>query len=196
MSNAICVIGGGGHSHVVMDALRTSDVSIRGIYDDVSGDYGVPYLGAIKETINNECICAIGNLNVRSKIFKMLPLVKWRTVIHSSAIVSPSAIIKPGVFIGPRVIVNARAIIEENAIINSGTIVEHDVIIGSNTHLAPGVITCGGVHIGKNTFVGAGAIVSNRNSHGPISIGDNCFINAGSVVSKIVNSNTRIHHRS
>ena len=37
------------------------------------------------------------------------------------------------------VTINSDCLIEENCIINTASIVEHDVSIGKNSHIAPGV---------------------------------------------------------
>lgn len=195
MSNTVCVIGGGGHARVVMDAVRASGMAILGVYDDNPGDYGVPYLGKIADITVQTCICAIGDLTIRARIIDRLPGARWQAVVHPAAILSSSAVVEPGAFVGAGAIINTNAVIEAHAIINSGAIIEHDVVIGQNTHLAPGVVTCGGVRIGRNTFVGAGTVIPNRNSRGAISIGNDCFINAGSIVDKSVGNNAHVRHK-
>lgn len=62
-------------------------------------------------------------------------------------------------------------------ILNSGCIVEHQCRIASFVHVAPGVVLCGGVTVGKGSHIGAGSVVKEG-----ITIGENVLIGAGSVL--------------
>ncbi|MGR5187691.1 serine O-acetyltransferase [Photobacterium damselae] len=71
-----------------------------------------------------------------------------------------------------------------------GVVIHEDSVIGDNTTIAQNV-TIGGKkgakrppRIGKNVYIGAGAVIL-----GDISIGDNCIIGANSVVTKTFDSN-------
>ena len=72
-------------------------------------------------------------------------------------------------------IVNAKASIGEHCIVNSGAIVEHDVEVGSYTHLCPGSVVGGGSTIGESCFIGLGSRVRDHVSIGKDSCrGDGC----------------------
>ena len=82
-----------------------------------------------------------------------------------------------GTVVLPGAIVNARTSIGDHCIINSGAIVEHDVHVGSYTHLCPGSLVGGGSRIGENCFVGLGSRIRDH-----ISIGKDSLVAMGSVV--------------
>ena len=84
-------------------------------------------------------------------------------------------------------IVNTNVIIGENCIVNSKALIEHDVNIGSNTHISTGAIINGGSCIGENCFIGSGAIVYHE-----INITDNTIIPAGAIVRKNITRNNLI----
>ena len=69
----------------------------------------------------------------------------------------------------------------DHAIVNTGAIVEHECVVGFNTHIAPGAVLAGRVRVGTQTLVGIGARVLPD-----LSIGDRCVIGAGSVVIRSV----------
>ena len=60
---------------------------------------------------------------------------------------------------------------------NTNCSVDHDCKISSFAHMAPGATLSGGVTIGENVLIGAGATVIEYKS-----IADNVIIGAGSVV--------------
>jgi acetyltransferase EpsM len=69
----------------------------------------------------------------------------------------------------PGAIVNARAGVGDHCIVNSGAIVEHDVSVGSYTHLCPGSVVGGGSSIGEGCFIGLGSRVRDHVSIGKAS---------------------------
>jgi UDP-3-O-[3-hydroxymyristoyl] glucosamine N-acyltransferase len=74
-------------------------------------------------------------------------------------------------------VINASAKIGVQSIINTACVVEHDVVIGDFTMLAPHSTVCGFTKIGNNCWVGAGATINNV-----IKICDDCIIGAGTVI--------------
>ena len=67
--------------------------------------------------------------------------------------------------------------IGDHCIINSGAIVEHDVAIGSYTHVCPGSVVGGGSTVGESCFIGLGSRVRDH-----VSIGKESFVAMGAVV--------------
>ena len=55
--------------------------------------------------------------------------------------------------------------------------IDHDCIIESGVHIAPGSTICGGVSIGKGTLIGAGSVIVPG-----VTIGEDVVIGAGSTV--------------
>jgi acetyltransferase-like isoleucine patch superfamily enzyme len=52
--------------------------------------------------------------------------------------------------------VGSSALLHEKCMINTGAIVSHDCEIGSFTHIAPGAMLAGHVHVGEKALVGMG----------------------------------------
>lgn len=91
------------------------------------------------------CIGALGNLNLRNKIYNNLKEIGFKlpVLIHNTAIVSNYATIGEGTCIMPGAIINSEAKIGENCIINTGAIIEHDCIIEDNCHISPRAVLGG-----------------------------------------------------
>jgi GDP/UDP-N,N'-diacetylbacillosamine 2-epimerase (hydrolysing) len=199
---SIAIIGGGGHSRVIIDALYESskkeNIKIIGFYDDNINceEYrNIKRLGKIDEINNKDeiyYICGIGNLKTRKKIIDKLNNINWINVIHPSSIISDTVILGKGIFINAGAIINSKANIEDHCIINTNSVIEHDVSIGVNCHIAPSVTICGHVTIKKQTFIGVGSKVINKNKNGFITIGSNNFLNAGSLILHSTDNNSKI----
>ena len=79
----------------------------------------------------------------------------------------------------PGSVINSNTIIGKHCLINTGCIIEHDNKINSFVSFGPGVVNCGGVKIGANSFIGAKSVVKEN-----IKIQENCVIGANSYVNK------------
>jgi len=123
----------------------------------------------------------IGDNKIRRKISHYLRNQGFSLInaIHPAAIISKTAIIGNGTAIMAGAIINTDAKIGDDVIINTGAIIEHDNIIENGVHIAPGVRLAGGVTIKKGTFVGIGSTVIQYKK-----IGKNSIIGAGAVVLK------------
>ncbi len=188
MKNKMLLIVGGGEQgkliHGVAVELKLFS-SIKFIDDDKSEDVigTLSELPKLYEKDKKKCVVfiAIGDNKVREKIFNTvtgwhIPVI---SLIHPSCYIARGVVIEENVYIGPKAIVNANTLLRRGVIINSGVIVEHDNYIGEFSHLAPGVITGGGVKVGKKSFVGLGAII---NDH--IELKDSITVGSGAVVNK------------
>lgn len=188
----IAIIGGGGHSRVIIDALcelsKKNQMKLIGFYDDNINceEYrSIKRLGKINDINSNHevyYICGIGNLKTRRSIIDKLSNINWINVIHPSSIISDTVKLGKGIFINAGTIINSRAYIKDHCIINTNSVIEHDVSIGVNCHIAPSVTICGHVTIKDETFIGVGTKIINRNKRGFINIGANNFLNAGSLI--------------
>jgi acetyltransferase-like isoleucine patch superfamily enzyme len=72
-------------------------------------------------------------------------------------------------------------------IVNTGVIVEHDCVIDSHVHIAPGCCLAGAARVGEGSFLGIGCrILPDRN------VGRWCVVGAGAVVIRDVKDNTTV----
>lgn len=193
------IIGYSGHGFVVCGIINAAGKKITGYCDSEEKQYNpfaLPYFGkensetAIAAFRSSEFFIAIGNNNIRQKVFNSLALMDLYpgNVIHPSAIIDSSAkIAKQGVMISANVVINPLAIIGTGAICNTGCIIEHECVVADFAHIAPGAVLCGNVKVGCNSFVGANAVVRQG-----VTIGNNVTIGAGAVVLKDVPDNVTV----
>ena len=101
--------------------------------------YGLKYFGkessdeAFTVLKNNEFFIAIGDNNIRQKIYENFASSCCMPVnaIHPSAVIDPRAILaKHGIMISSHVSVNALSSIGKAVICNTGSIIEHECEIG------------------------------------------------------------------
>lgn len=189
----LIILGSGGHSKVVLDALEycTNDYSIM-LCDDNPHRVGDSVLGyTINVTphplanITDKVHVAIGSNTVREKIYHSLSKDVLLTIIHPSAVIAKTAEIAGGVFIAANAILGPESNIGEGSIINHGAIVDHDVKIGPYCHIAPHSTLGGNVLVGTGVLIGAGATILPG-----IKIGNGATVGAGAVVTRNVAENS------
>ncbi|QDT98488.1 NeuD/PglB/VioB family sugar acetyltransferase [Gimesia aquarii] len=192
-SNAIILLGGGGHAKVLIDLItERGEYKIVGILDPKMerGTHlkGIDVLGADDalselrdQGIKNVAI-AVGSTKcnlLRKTLFDRSRELDFQipALIHPNSICSSDISLSDGVQIMAGAIIQTDSILGEGTVVNTGAQVDHDCQIGSHVFLSPGVVLSGGVVVGNNAFVGAGAIVIQG-----VKVGDNAIIAAGAVV--------------
>ncbi|CAM2075847.1 MAG: acetyltransferase [uncultured Clostridium sp.] len=193
MKKDIIVIGCGGHSKVIVDAIEQIDeFRIKGYLDD--NKYGKGYRDydvldkimnvGVYDNENTWFVIAIGDNNIRKCISNSFPNLKYATIIHKNASISPSSTIGFGSVVLDASIINADSKIGSHVIINTRSIVEHDCVIGNYCHLSPGSIICGGNIVDDNVHIGANSVIIPCKV-----INKNSIIGAGSTVINSVEIN-------
>jgi acetyltransferase EpsM len=99
------------------------------------------------------------------------------TAVHPTAVVANDVQVSPGTVVAAGAIINPATQIGQNAIINTGASVDHECVIEEGVHICPGVHLAGKVTVGRATWVGIGATVTDH-----IRIGAGSIIGAGAVV--------------
>ncbi|OGU64880.1 MAG: hypothetical protein A2W30_02780 [Ignavibacteria bacterium RBG_16_36_9] len=192
MKDKIVIVGGGGHAKVIINTLKKLDnYEILG-YTDIMNKgllIGVNYLGndevlsdIIKEHKNCKAAIGIGGVTIsysRQEIYTMLKEIGFGlpVIISKDAAISDEVSIGEGTVILEEAVINVSSDIGKCVIVNNGTVVEHDCIVGDFAHLAPMTRISFGGRIGKNVFIGSGAIIIQNKK-----VLDNCLIGAGAVV--------------
>ncbi len=74
-------------------------------------------------------------------------------------------------------VINACAQIGDLVIINTGATVDHDCVIGTGCHVAPGSTLAGNVTVGAGAFLGIGTRVIPQRT-----IGEHTQVGAGGVI--------------
>ena len=172
-NSQIIIYGAGGHAKAVMEMVQAIGAfRIAGILDDnaaLTGNsvLGIPVLGTrellprlveqgIRLAANG--VGGIIDINIRMKLFDLLTSYGFAFPIlrHPRAMVESSAQVFDGVQIFANAYVGSSTILHEKCMINTGAIISHDCEIGSFTHIAPGAMLAGHVHVGEKALVGMG----------------------------------------
>ncbi len=190
----ILIYGGGGHAKSVMEmVLQNGEYAIAGILDDDphrAGEQvlGIPVLGTRKllpRLINQGVQLAangvggILDINIRVMIFELLEDAgfSFPALIHPHATIEPSAKVEAGVQVFANAYVGSEAFLQPRCMVNTNVVVSHDCIIGSYTHIAPGALLAGHVHVGERTLVGMGVTTAIG-----VRIGDGVRIGNGAIL--------------
>lgn len=199
-NHPIVIVGGGGHTRVLIGILKRLELPIRGIVTSNealldSEVHGVPVLGlegkvaldpqevAIAIGVGNWASSKGSGLDVRAGIYKRYTDQGFfvAPVISHQSITQPDIMLGHGVQIMPGAIIQPGAMVGENTIINTRASIDHDCVIAPHVHVAPGAVLCGSVSVGELTHIGAGAIIIQG-----IKIGANVVIGAGVTVTQDV----------
>ena len=196
----IILIGGGGHSKVVISQLiKLPDFEIFGIIDNYKS-IGTS-IGGIKVVGKDEdlksfykkgityALVTVGSIKENMKRYELFNKAKkigfkFPFVISSHSTVNESVSIDEGTVLMPGCIVNVDASIGKNCIINTAAVIEHDCRIGNHCHIAPGAHLSGSIEIGDMSLVGIGSTIIQG-----IKIGENVTVGAGSVIRKDIQDN-------
>lgn len=185
----ITVIGAGGHSKVVVDAIVAQDkFQIEAIIDDDITkanfkflDYDIVHSSQIDRVQARNFVVALGCDATRKEKFDLYQKLGFSpvTIIHPNAIVSQFADIGVGNMIFAGAIINPHAHLKDNIIINTAAVIEHDVVISNHGQISPGAVVCGACCLSEFVNIGAGAVVKPN-----IRIGKNVVVGAGATVVK------------
>lgn len=187
--------GAGGHGKVVADVVRAAGGLVAGYVDgnpeklgcvaEEGGARVVATESALFEALRagrlpaeaDALALALGDNDARLRALEALAHVAVPALIHPSAQVSPSAQIGRGTLVMPRAVVNASARVGAAAIVNTGAIIEHDCVTEDGVHISPCATLCGGVRVGRGSWVAAGSVVVPG-----VTIGSGATVGAGAVV--------------
>jgi sugar O-acyltransferase (sialic acid O-acetyltransferase NeuD family) len=196
---SLLLLGAGGHARACIDVVdQHGGYAIYGLIGsaDQQGHnvFGHPVIGlddAIQDFLTH-CECAfvtVGQMktsDVRRRLFLAAESAGYQLpfIISPFAYVSPLAKIGRGTIVMHGAVVNAGAIIGDNCIINSKALIEHDVSIGSHSHVSTGAIVNGGAKIGDGCFIGSGSGIKQG-----VTLEAGCLVGMGTVVRQNVCAN-------
>jgi len=187
-TDALALIGAGGHASVVADAaLLEKPERALNVFSQDPGQAGQRLLGIDVAFLGSEAVLpgfhvAIGDNSARKRLHEEFARTGQAVlVVHPAAVIAGSAEVGSGSFVAARAIVAPRSRVGEGAIVNHAAVVDHDVVVGSFSHVAPGAVIGGGATIGASVLVGAGATILPG-----VSIGEAAVIAAGAVVTRDV----------
>jgi sugar O-acyltransferase (sialic acid O-acetyltransferase NeuD family) len=188
--------GGTGQAKILRPIIEYHGSRVMAVIDDTPGlkspfgdveiYHGYKRLKPVIEGHNTEAIgfcIAIGNPrgDVRVKLHEFLVKEGFRpvTVAHPTAWIAGNAVLNSGCQLMAGAIINEEAVIGKECIINTNASVDHECLLEDGVELAPAATLCGCVHVGTNSWIGAGATVLPR-----LKIGAGVIVGAGAVVTK------------
>jgi len=190
LKKPVAIIGYSGHSYVIIDILLNAGRLVTAYCDQEEKDfnpYHLTYLGKEAEVINKlkkfDFFACVAHNGIREKIHTQMCQYLGNPInaIHPSAVISGSVRMGDGIMIAANATLNPLVQLGTGVICNTSSSIDHECVIGDFCHIAPGVVLCGNVEVGKGTFIGANSVVRQG-----IKIGNNVTIGAGTVVVKNV----------
>ena len=124
-------------------------------------------------------------MNLVKKIMRLN--FKFTNAIHPLAIIATTAKIGNNVIINPGAIIQPFAKIGDGVMVHAGAIVEHNCIIEDYVNLAPGAKLAGWVKVKKGSYVYINATVIPQ-----VVVGKNSIVGAGAVVISNVPDNSLV----
>lgn len=181
---SIIILGASGHGKVVADIAKKNGYTDIAFLDDKDGLTecgGYPVRGKCSRFTEYDCdmIVAIGNAKVRQQFQELLESSgkSIPVLIHPNAVIDESVEIGSGSVVMAGAVINAGSKIGKGCIINTCASVDHDCILEDYVHVSVDAHLAGTVSVGRRTWIGIGAVVSNN-----LSITGDCTIGAGAVV--------------
>lgn len=175
----LLIYGSKEFAHTVADLVRHCGHELVGMVDDFNS--GPQILGTFDTVVHAfppseyGFAIAVGYADIpgRWAVWQKIFAKGYRApaLIHPRAYVADTAQVGEGCMVMAAAIVDVRAKLDELAVVWPGSCINHDVVVGSNTFVSPGVTICGASRIGSNTFIGAGTVIA-----------DHCEIPAGSFI--------------
>ena len=195
--NSLYLIGASGHARVVYDALQRGgfhgSIEVRDDNPALSGssfhDLRI-HVPALPDGVLTGWFAhvAIGDNRVRAGLIEKVCSIGARllNILHPDATVALTARYEDGCFLAAQSVLAPDARLGMGCIINHGAVVDHDCEIDNFTHIAPHATLGGGVRVGCECLIGAGAVVLPGRR-----IGNGVVIGAGAVVVKDVPDGAR-----
>lgn len=159
---------------------------------DINGARVLGGLAALKDVPPDgdlRIVVAVSDLARKRELVKLLASsgYRFRSVIHPSAMVASPVQMGDGCIINSGVVVENSAQIGRHVLIHAGAVIEHDNILEDYVNIGPGVKTGGRVRFGEGAIVYTGATVIPN-----IVIGRQSIVGAGAVVIRDVPDGAKV----
>ena len=168
-----------------------SNPTLRGHEVDGIGVLGsLPDLPELRQRLGiNAAIVAIGDNATRDRYANLLKSQGLRLVnaIHPKASVADTARMGRNIVVAAGAVICAHCRVSDSCVINTASIVDHESFLGRAAHICPGARLAGRVIVEDLAFVGIGATVIQC-----VTIGRNSTVGAGAVVLRNVEPFTTV----
>ena len=172
----IVIIGGRGNGTVIASTIEDckragNNIECIGFLNDNEKEInGYPVLGGIKDKFWQKLpadyffIYALSNVKQASERFDILlhlniPIDRYATIIHPTAVVSNKAKLGKGVVLMPYTVVSPNAIIGNHSQMYAQSFIGHDseleemVFVANNASIGGRILIKNGAHIGSNSSI-------------------------------------------
>lgn len=162
--DSLLILGHGGYGRMVAEAAAATGAYHHiAFLDDTPGE-GVLGMLADYAQFSAQYACmlpAFGNNALRRTWLDKLGKagVRVPNVLHPAAYISPTAKLGQGVVVLPHATVQGGAQIADGCIINVNAVADHDCVLESCVHLAPGAIVKAAAHVAAQTKIESGTVV-------------------------------------
>ena len=191
MTREIMIVGAGGFGREIAWTIERINAvnpawELLGFADDApnlaTGTLeGYPLLGSVAQASRDHpgaaVFIAIGDNDVRERLYRQLRGHDFPALIDPSADVAPTAEMRHGVFVGPRAVVSVGAELGKFVIVNARAGVGHDSKLGDFSQVCPGATLSGHTTLGEYAFV-----ATNASTVPGITIGARAKVSAGTPV--------------
>ncbi len=128
-------------------------------------------------------VCGMGDnarrRGVTERLGSLAPELPNPAVVHASATIAPGVVLGAGTVVMAGVVINVGTSIGRGCVVNTSASVDHDGEISDFANLSPGVVLGGGCRVGSGSFVGLGAKVIHN-----VTIGRDTVVGAGALVTR------------
>ena len=183
------IIGCGGHARSVADVFLQANCDEKIVFYDNNAraeekilGFPVKLMPELDFFVGKKIHVAIGDNDKRRNMcnmFQNVSQVSFPNIISKYAAVSSFARLGKGIFVGDFCHIGPEALIGDFSILNNSAVIEHEVMIGAYTHVAPRVVISGRSQIGDDVFLGVGSVVKDN-----INIENDFIVGAGGIVVK------------
>jgi sugar O-acyltransferase (sialic acid O-acetyltransferase NeuD family) len=174
----LVIVGAGGTSREIADTVEAVNRCERrwnllGFLDDDAAKHGtsvdgLPVLGNIGFKVDSEAQFIIGVASWRTPDARRgivtrlgLPLERYATIIHPSALISAHATIGAGTAILQNVVITPGTRVGNHTLILQNVTMAHDQIVEDFVTIASGATIAGSVRLRSGCYIGAGCTIMN-----------------------------------
>lgn len=195
----LLLIGAGGFARETVELVRAINRraptwELLGLLDDdpeLRGHelLGVPVLGpcsAASEHPEAALVACVASPDEPLRRLRLigrlgLPLERFATLVHPTAVVAESATIGPGSVLHAHTVLTAEVSIGWHVAVMPHVVLTHDDAVGDGVTFGAGARVAGAVRIEAGAYIGAGALLRER-----ITVGAGATIGMGAVVTRPV----------
>jgi sugar O-acyltransferase (sialic acid O-acetyltransferase NeuD family) len=204
MKQPLVIVGVSGNAYDLLDIVEAINAErprweVVGFLDDTRGPWAVhlgwPILGPLCEA-SRWAGCSFINAIGSDASFRRRPEIvaatglspeRFATLIHPAATVSRRARLGRGVYVNYGVSVAGGVVVGDHVALAPGAIIGHDTIIEDYSVIAPGAVVSGFVHLEGPCYIGARAVIRQRQR-----VGAGALVGMGAVVVHDVAANTTV----